>query len=131
MPYLQNVCIRCFDNYFQRSVLIIYFSNADHWFYRSIQIPIQSSPPLIDYFTYSDSEKVPRLREGRDHSDNPEDYEFGLSSDEIAEYTRMSDLLYASFVCRFSPTNLTSYFIKLIDYVPAYLREGNIKSLMR
>ena len=74
----------------------------------------------------------PRLRPGApEDSSNPDDYEFGLDESDIQEYVCLADLLHASFTAVWSTERLTSYLIKLIDYVPAFLGKGDIHSLMR
>lgn len=64
-------------------------------------------------------------------SDDAEDYVFGLDEDDITEYTKQADILHALIMVMYGPTGLTSYMMKLIDYVPAFLRQSDIKSVMR
>lgn len=81
---------------------------------------------------YRDSEKEPKLREGRDEgSDNIEDYIFGLDDDDLTQYIKWADLLHGALITRFDEKGLTSYVMKMVDYVPAFLKQGDVRSLMR
>ena len=81
---------------------------------------------------YRDSEKPPRLKEGVDPtSEDLEDYEFGLTVEEVEMYTKWADLLHCSMVFCYGPKSLTPYMIKLIDFVPKFLQTTPVKSMMR
>ena len=74
-----------------------------------------------------DSEKNPRLKPGCvAGSSNPEDYDFGLEHVDVEEYRRLANILYSSFCSVWSVDRLTSYLVKLIDYIPASLKQGDI-----
>lgn len=79
-----------------------------------------------------DSEKEPRLKPDRpEGSSDANDYSFGLQEGDINEYRRLADILFASMTFFFGPQSMTSYIVKLIDYIPAFLVQGDIPSLMR
>ena len=58
-----------------------------------------------------------RLKDGADtESQDPSDYVWGYTAQQIAEYKFHAERFYHLFCARFSPDRLTPYMMKLIDY---------------
>lgn len=80
----------------------------------------------------SESNPGPVLIPGRPaNSLEVTDYTFGLTEDMIKSYTNMADVLHAALLARYGIRSLTPYLMKIIDFIPAFLKVSDVKSLMR
>ena len=64
-------------------------------------------------------------------STNVEDYQFGLTDEEIATYVNHANIFHSLMVFRYGYWELTPYMMKFVDVIPKHLCSTPFRSLMR